>query len=76
MTPAKTMTPIHEDQARRRRRARISQTELAVFLKCAISKISEYETRGEPLPWEQTAEDYENALAEAIEAKRRAGEVE
>jgi transcriptional regulator with XRE-family HTH domain len=60
------------DQAKRRRRARISQAQLAARLNCAISKVSEYETGKGPLPWEQTPEDYERELA-ALIAERANG---
>lgn len=57
------------EQAKRRRRSRITQAEIASRLRCAISKVSEYEVHGSTLPWEQTPEDYETALAAAIKAK-------
>ena len=60
------------EQAKRRRRERISQSEIAARLKCAISKVSEYEVHGNALPWEMTGADYEKALAEAIVAKHKA----
>lgn len=60
------------EQAQRRRRARISQTQLGARLQCAISRISEYETGKCPLPWLLTSEDYERALLELIaEAKQQ-----
>lgn len=58
------------DQARRRRRARITQTDMAKLLNIAISKVSEYETGKKDLPWELTPEDYERALLQAIQEKR------
>ena len=61
------------DQAKRRRRARISQTEIARRLDIAISKVSEYETGKKALPWELTSEDYERALLDAITDKRNEG---
>lgn len=62
------------EQARRRRRNRISQAQLAERLNCAISKVSEYETGKSEgaLPWEQTGDDYERAL-EALIAERERG---
>jgi transcriptional regulator with XRE-family HTH domain len=65
----RTMALSPEDQARRRRRERITQGEIAQRLRCAISRVSEYETGKKPLPWELTAEDYEHAL-EALIAER------
>lgn len=62
----------HKDQATRRRRARVTQTEMARRLKCAISKVSQYETSGRDLPWKQTPEDYERELLNAIRDKERA----
>lgn len=58
------------DQARRRRRARISQNEIAKRLDIALSKVSEYENGHKPLPWKLTSEDYEKALAAALLAKK------
>ena len=64
-----TKTPDRADQAIRRRRARITQLELAMRLGCGVSKVSEYEKHGAPLPWGLTPEDYERALTAAIKAK-------
>ena len=68
-----TVTFDPAEQQRRRRRARVSQVELARHLNIAPSKVSEYETQGKPLPWKLTADDYESALAAAIKAKRQGG---
>ena len=56
----------HRDQAKRRRRARVSQLEIARILKIGKSKVSEYEVHGADLPWELTPEDYERALEQAL----------
>lgn len=58
------------DQARRRKRARVTQGEIARRLNVAQSAISEYEHGVDDLPWALTADDYEVALAAAITAKR------
>lgn len=65
------MTLDREDQARRRRRARITQSEIARRLNCHVSKVSEYETGKKDLPWELTPEDYERALADALAERER-----
>lgn len=62
----RTMTYEPAEQAKRRRRARVTQEDMARLLGCAISKISEYETGKKPLPWQLTPEDYERALERAI----------
>lgn len=58
------------DQAKRRRRARITQTQLGAKLECSISTISEYENGKDRLPWALTGEDYERALLELIAAQK------
>lgn len=60
------------DQARRRRRARVKQIDVAKRLGISQPAISEYETGKESLPWELTADDYEVALAKAIAEKASA----
>ena len=65
------MTLDREDQRRRRRRARISQGEIARRLKCALSTVSEYENHKADLPWSLTEDDYELALAAALLAKSK-----
>jgi transcriptional regulator with XRE-family HTH domain len=65
----KAVAPNHEDLKRARRRARITQHEIARRLGVSPSKVSEFETRGEPLPWELTPEDFERALKLAIHDK-------
>ena len=68
----KAMTLDRTDQRSRRRRARITQSELAARLGISMSKVSEYETGKRPLPWELTAEDYERALAELCRERKSA----
>lgn len=66
-----SMTLDHTDQARRRRRGRVPQTAIARILGIALSKVSEYEVHGKPLPWELTPEDYERALQQALSERKR-----
>ena len=66
---AKTLTLDPKQQAIRRRRARVTQPEMAARLNVSLSAISKYETGKENLPWELTPEDYESALVEAISEK-------
>lgn len=68
----RTMALSPEDQARRRRRERITQGQIAQRLRCSISRVSEYETGKKPLPWELTPEEYERAL-DALIAEREQG---
>lgn len=56
----------HTDLAKRRRRARISQLELARALNISPSKVSEFEKHGQPLPWELTDEDYLAAIQQVL----------
>ena len=66
---AKTLTLDPKQQAIQRRRARVTQPEMAARLNVSLSAISKYETGKENLPWELTPEDYECALVEAISEK-------
>lgn len=59
---------IRKDQRRRRRRARLSQKDLAVELDVSLTSISQYEN-GAELPFELTSEDYEAALQTLIARK-------
>lgn len=68
----RALTPTHEDLRRMRRRARITQDEIANRLGISPSKVSEFEKHGVALPWELTGDDYEQALKDAI-ADRAAG---
>lgn len=56
----------HKELAKRRRRARVPQAVIARILNIGLSKVSEYEVHGRPLPWELTAQDYLNALEQAL----------
>lgn len=57
------------DQATRRRRARVTQRDIARRLNIPSPRISEYENGIDPLPWGLTPEDYERALTQAIGEK-------
>lgn len=59
---AKTLALDPAEQARRRRRARITQQEVAERLQISLGAVSKYETGADDLPWELTPEDYETAL--------------
>ena len=59
---ARTLTLNPQEQAKRRRRARINQQKVANLLRISLAAISKYETGKEDLPWELTPEDYEHAL--------------
>ena len=61
-----------EDQRRRRRRARITQGDIAKRLSISSGALSQYESGKDPLPWGLAAEDYELALAAALLDKHRA----
>lgn len=62
--------PSPYDQKTRRRRARVTQADLAARLRISEGALSEYENGKGALPFELTPEDYERALKEAIEAKK------
>lgn len=59
------------DQATRRKRARVTQRDIARRLNIPSSRISEYENakNRKTLPWGLTPEDYERALTQAIGEK-------
>jgi transcriptional regulator with XRE-family HTH domain len=69
MAVATVLTP--GDQKRRRRRARISQREIAERLDISEGALSEYENGKKDLPFALTPEDYEAALVAAIKAKSK-----
>ena len=54
------------DQARRRRRSRVTQRRIADLLGISTGAVSEYENGNKPLPFELTPLDYENALNKAL----------
>lgn len=54
------------DQARRRRRGRVSQRRIADLLRISTGAVSEYENGKDSLPYELTPLDYENALQTAL----------
>lgn len=60
------------DQRTRRRRARVTQLEVAQQFPTPISftSVGNYERGDHALPLEFTGQDYEDALAKAIAAKR------
>lgn len=63
------------DQKHRRQRARIRQQDIAAKLHISDTSISDYESKGKPLPFALTSADYEVALAELIteQAKKARG---
>ena len=65
---ARELTLNPQEQAKRRRRARINQQEVADLLRISLASISKYETGKEDLPWELTPEDYEDALGILLQA--------
>lgn len=60
--------PTGDELAKRRRRARLTQRDLALALGCSISSISDFEN-GDPLPWLLTPDDY-LAIVVTAEAQR------
>ncbi len=69
------LTPIdRRDQRIRRRRARLTQADVAACFSTPISDsaVGDYERGERELPFEFTSDDYEDALAAAITKKRAA----
>lgn len=62
------------EQARRRKRARLSQQAVGAQFETPVSitSISDYERGKHPLPFDFTSEDYEIALSRALLAKHEA----
>lgn len=67
-----TRTYDHADQKSRRRRARVSQEDIATRLNISSGALSQYEKHGMALPWGLSPEDYERELLNAIRDKERA----
>ncbi len=63
-----------KEQARRRRRSKLSQTGVCAQFETpmSIGSLSDYERGKKPLPYEFTPEDYEHALARALLARQAA----